>query len=109
MTDGAKKVLAYFKSHFGEEITKQKAAADLGVSVATVTGTVNSQIKKGHMTERVEEVTSEDGKKTAVKYVTLTPAGFDFDPEVAEAEEKAAKEAAKAAKAAAKAAAKDAE
>ena len=107
-------VLNYMKNHFGEEKSKQEIAAELGISVPAVTGTMNSLIKKGYaITTREEEVEDAQATETrkakthTVKYHTLTEAGLAYDP-VAEAEERAAaKEAEKARRAAEKAAAKE--
>lgn len=103
MTTGSLSVLNFMKSHPGEKMTKQEIAAALEVSVATVTGSMNSLVKKGYAT--VEEVTVEGQKKPAI-YHTLTDEGLVYDPEAEEAAAKEEKERQKAEKAAAKAAAK---
>lgn len=112
MTVASEMVLNYLKQNFGTSFTKQELAANLGISLPSVTGSINSLEKKGyvtHTTEVVEESPATETRKAKVKNVlhhTLTEAGLAYDP-IAEAEEKAAKLAAeRAAKAAAKAAAK---
>ena len=41
-------VLNYMKQHYGEKMTKQEIADALGISLPSVTGTMNSLIKKGY-------------------------------------------------------------
>lgn len=98
-TTNSELILNFFKMNFGKEFTKQEVAAQLGVSLAAVTGTVNGLVKKGYITERIEEVevepaTADKAEKTKkIRHETLTEAGLTYDP----AAEKAAKDAAKAA------------
>lgn len=108
MTDNSKRVFHFLKDNHGLNITAQEIASKLNITVSAVTGSVNGLAKKGYAVRTEEVTTAEDGKATVVKYISLTDEGMAFDPEKAEAEEKARKEAEKAAKAAAKAA-KDAE
>lgn len=56
MTENAKMILKFLQSHPSEEFTKQEIAAELGVSVATVTGTVNGLIRAERATDRVETI-----------------------------------------------------
>lgn len=105
-------VLNYLKKNFGAEFTKNEIAEALSVSLAAVTGTVNSLVKKGHATERVETVELEPATETKkakmkdIRYVQLTESGLGYDPVAEEEAKKAAAAAARAEKAAAKAAAK---
>ena len=108
-------ILNYLKANYDKEMSKQEIASALGLSVPTVTGTMNALIKKQYAVTTREE-TIEDSPATethkakthVVKYHMLTEAGRNYDP-VAEAEAKAAeKEAEKARKAAERAAAKNA-
>ena len=113
MTPNSELVLNYLKKHFGQEFTKQEIADALGISVPSVTGSMNGLIKKEYaITTRVEEVVEAEATETRkakikkVPYHTLTEAGLSYDP-VAEAEAKAAAKAAeKERKAAERAAAK---
>lgn len=89
MSDNGKKVFGFLKDNYGKELTAHDIAESLGVTVPVVTGSVNSLVKKGYA-ERVEKEipAAEEGKKaTVVKYIGLTDAGLDFDPE-AEVEKK---------------------
>lgn len=112
MTVNAEKVLNYLKGVYPTPVTKAKMAEDLGFSVSTVTGTINSLEKAGratHTVEAVVEAEATETRKAKVKNVMwhlLTEDGLAFDP-VADAKEKAEAAAAeKAAKKAAKEAAK---
>ena len=95
-------VLNYLKNNYGTEFTKNDIAEALGISIAAVTGSINSLVKKGHAVERVETVEVEPATETRkakmkdVRHVQLTESGLSYDP-VAEEEAKAAKAAAKAA------------
>lgn len=104
-------ILNYLKNNYGHEYSKQEIADALNISLPSVTGTLNSLIKKNYAKttreEVVEVVPATETRKAqtkVVKYHTLTEAGLSYDPVAEEAAKKAEKEAAKAAKAAAKAA-----
>lgn len=118
ITVNSERVLNYLKQNFGKEFTKQEIADALGISVPTVTGSINGLVKKGYVTERLEEKEVEPAtenrkaKMKTIRHETLTEAGLAYDPvaeeeakqaaKAAEKERKAAeREAAKAAKAAA--------
>ena len=100
-------VLNFLKSHYGSEFTKNEIAAELGISLPAVTGTINGLIRKGrnagvdYVTERAEEVEVEPATETrkakvkTVRHVTLTEAGLAYDPVAEEAAKAAAKAAAK--------------
>jgi len=102
-------VLNYLKNNYGHEFSKQELVEALGISLPSVTGTMNALIKKGYAKttreETIELVPATETRKAqtkVVKYHTLTEAGLTYDPVAEEAAKKAEKEAAKAAKAAAK-------
>lgn len=104
-------VLDFLKANYGEEYTRVQIGELLGLATASVSGSVNSFIKKGVASQREEtvEVEVEEGKKpvkpVVVKYVTLTEMGLTFDPIAEEEAKKEALAAERAAKKAAKAAA----
>lgn len=79
MTENSIRVFNYLKEHYGEELTAQNIAADLDISIAAVTGSVNGLVKK-ERAMRSEATTEVDGKEVTVKYISLTDAGLDFDP-----------------------------
>lgn len=113
MTNNGQIILAFLKKNYGKEYSKQQIADELGLSLSTVIGTMNSLIKKEYATTTREQVVVvQEGTETrkektkTVKYHTLTEAGLAYDP-VAEEEQKAAQKAAeKERKAAEKAAAR---
>ena len=112
ITPNSELVLNYLKKNFGQEFTKQEIAETLGISVPAVTGSINGLVKKGYVTERMEEVEVEpatDTRKAKIKTVrheTLTEAGLAYDPIAEEEAKQAAKAAEKERKAAERAAAK---
>lgn len=81
MTDNSRKVFEALKAHYGDKITHQQLVAELGVSSAAVSGSVNGLVKKGYAVRNEEIEMNEDGKETVVKYITLTEDGFAFDPD----------------------------
>lgn len=81
MTDNSRKVFEALKAHYGDKITHQQLVAELGVSSAAVSGSVNGLVKKGYAVRNEEVEMGEDGKETVVKYITLTEDGFAFDPD----------------------------
>lgn len=86
MSDNGKKVFGYLKENFGSQMTAHDIADALGVTVPVVTGSVNSLVKKGFAMREEVEGEAEEGKKApVVKYISLTDAGLDFDPEAEEA------------------------
>jgi Mn-dependent DtxR family transcriptional regulator len=110
-TTNSKIILNYMKEHYGEEMSKQDIAKELGLALAAVTGTMNSLTKKGYAITTREEIVEDapatetrKAKTHVVKYHTLTETGLAYDPEKEEQEKAAAKEAEKARKAAEKAA-----
>ena len=112
MTANSEMVLNFMKKNFGQEFTKQDIAEALGISVPAVTGSINGLVKRGYVTERMEEVEVEpatDTRKAKVKTIrheTLTEAGLAYDPVAEEEAKQAAKAAEKERKAAERAAAK---
>lgn len=112
ITPNSELVLNYLKKNYGQEFTKQDIADALGISIPTVTGSINGLVKKGYVTERKEEKEVEPATETrkakmkTIRYETLTEAGLAYDPIAEEEERQAAKAAEKERKAAEKAAAK---
>ena len=113
MTQNSELVLNYLKTNFGREFSKQDLVEALGISLPSVTGTINALVKKGYVEntreETIELVPATETRKAqtkVVKYHTLTEAGLSYDPAAEAAAKAAEKEAAKAARAAEKAAKK---
>ena len=111
-TENSLTVLNFMKSHFGTEYTKSQLVDALGISLPAVTGSINGLLKKGYVTERLEEVEVEPATETrkakvkVIRYETLTEAGLAYDPIAEEEAKQAAKAAERERKAAERAAAK---
>lgn len=111
MTQNSELVLNFLKNNYGKEFSKQELVEALGISLPSVTGTINALVKKGYVVtpreETIELVPATETRKAqtkVVKYHALTEKGLSYDPVAEEAAKKAEKEAAKAARAAEKAA-----
>ena len=96
MTDNSKKVLETLKAHYseGKEWLTAELAQAAGVSAPTVTGAVTGMCKKGYAeripgTKEVKIVKDgvEEVKEKEIKYIKLTEAGYDFDPDAVVAKE----------------------
>lgn len=83
MTENSKKVLDYLKAHYGEKLTANQIAEALGITVPAVTGSVNGLVKNDRAF-REEAKAEKDGKEVTIKYISLTEAGYNFDPDAAE-------------------------
>lgn len=90
MTENSRKIFDFLKANYGEELTGNDIKDALGVSISAVTGTVNGLVKKGYAVRNEVTITGADKKPAIVKYITLTEAGLDFDPD-AEVEKKSKK------------------
>ena len=86
MTDKSKAVLNYLKEHDGEDLTSSDVAAALGVEKRSVDGTFTSLQKKGFGVRIPAEIELEDGTHKAVKFLKLTDAGFEVDPDAPDEE-----------------------
>lgn len=110
MTNGSKKVFDYLRSVYPQEMTAQEIVAainDPEVKIGTVTGCVNSLVKKEYAVRNESTVKDEvSGKDKTIKHIVLTEAGMSYDPVAEEEAKAAAKATAKAEKEAARAAAK---
>ena len=98
-------VLNFLKKNYGREFTKQELVEALGISLPAVTGSINGLVKKGYVTERVEEIEVEPATETrkakmkSIRHEALTEAGLAYDPVAEEAAKAAEREAKRAAKA----------
>ncbi len=115
MTQNSMLVLNFLKNNYGKDYSKQELAEELGISLASVVGSMNALVKKGYAvttrTEVVEDSPATETRKARthnVLYHTLTEAGLTYDPVAEEAAKQAAKEEEKARRAAERAAAKTA-
>ncbi len=92
MTENSRKVLETLKAHYaeGKQWETAELAAEAGVSSPTVTGAVTGMCKKG-FAERIPAMKEikivkdgvEEVKEKEIKYIKLTEAGYNFDPDAA--------------------------
>lgn len=85
MKENSKNVLNYLKSINGDKVTSADVAEALGLEKRQVDGIFTSAIQRKGLGIRVPaEIELDDGTHKAVKFLQLTPAGMDFDPDAAE-------------------------
>ena len=85
LKENSRKVLEYVSAHDGENMTAADIAEGTGLEVKSVNGIVTSAFqKKGLMERTPAEVELEDGTHKAIKLVSLTDAGRNFDPDAEE-------------------------
>lgn len=82
MSENSKRVLNYLKDHAGEDLVSADVATALGLTTRQVDGIFTSAIQKKEYGVRTPaEVELADGTHKMVKFLSLTPAGMEFDPE----------------------------
>ena len=90
MTENSRKVLETLKAHYaeGKQWETAELAAEAGVTSPTVTGAVTGMCKKGYaeripgtVTETIVKNGEEIQKEKEIKYIKLTEAGYNFDPD----------------------------
>lgn len=81
MTDGSRKVFEFLKANYGTKLTTADIASALGVSGPVVTGSVNGLSKKGLAVREPVATVGSNGKEVVTKYISLTEAGMQFDPD----------------------------
>lgn len=87
LKENSKKVFNYVKEMDGQNITAADIAAATGLEVKSVNGIVTSAFQRKGLMERIPaEVELEDGTHKSVKFIKLTEAGQEFDPEATDAE-----------------------
>lgn len=85
LKENSRKVLDYVKANDGTNMTAADIAAGTGLEVKQVNGIVTSAFqKKGLMQRTPAEVQLEDGTHKAVKFISLTDEGRNFDPDAEE-------------------------
>ena len=83
----SKLVYDYVKENGGSNITAADIAEGTGLEVRQVNGIVTSAFQRKGLMERVPaEVELSDGSHKAVKFIRLTEAGKEFDPNATDAE-----------------------
>lgn len=79
MTENTKVVMQYLKDHKNKNVTSKDVAKDTQLSVKTVDGVFTMAIQnKGLGFRTPAEIEDVDGSHKAVKYLNLTPAGYDM-------------------------------
>jgi len=87
MKENSKKVLNYLKEVQGENVTSADVAGALGLEKRSVDGIFTSAIqRKGLGIRTPAEIELDDGTHKPVKFLSLTPAGMEFDPDAEDAE-----------------------
>lgn len=85
LKENSRKVLDYVKANDGTNMTAADIAAGTGLEVKQVNGIVTSAFqKKGLMQRTPAEIQLEDGTHKAVKFISLTEEGKNFDPDAEE-------------------------
>ena len=82
MKENSKKVLNYLKEVNGSQVTAADVAEALGLEKRSVDGIFTSAIqRKGLGVRTPAEIELEDGAHKAVKFLSLTAEGMNFDPD----------------------------
>lgn len=85
MKQNSVNVLNYLKKVHGQDVTAADVAEALGLEKRSVDGIFTSAIQRKGLGVRVPaEIELDDGSHKAVKFLTLTDAGMEFDPLVEE-------------------------
>lgn len=84
MKENSKKVLNYLKAINGQniDVTSGDVAEELGLTKRQVDGIFTAIQRKGLGVRTPAEIELEDGTHKAVKFLSLTSEGMDYDPEV---------------------------
>lgn len=86
MKENSKRVLNYLKEINGDQVTAADVAEALGLEKRQVDGIFTSAIQRKALGVRTPaEIELEDGTHKQVKFLSLTPAGMEFDPDAEEA------------------------
>ena len=82
MKENSKKVLNYLKEVNGQQVTTADVAEALGLEKRSVDGIFTSAIqRKGLGVRTPAEIELDDGTHKAVKFLSLTAEGMNFDPD----------------------------
>ena len=85
LKENSKKVFNYVKEMDGQNITAADIAEATGLEVRSVNGIVTSAFQRKGLMERIPaEIQLEDGTHKAVKFISLTDEGKNFDPDAEE-------------------------
>lgn len=85
MKPNTKAVLEYLKSVNGADVTAADVADALGLEKRQVDGIFTSALqRKGFGLREEAEIELDDGSHKKVKFLRLTPAGMELDPDAEE-------------------------
>ena len=85
MKENSKNVLMYLKGINGANVTANDVAEALGLEAKQVNGIFTSAIqRKGYGIRVPAEIELDDGTHKSVKFLQLTPAGMDLNPDADE-------------------------
>ena len=84
MKENSKKVLNYLKAINGQniDVTSGDVAEELGLTKRQVDGIFTAIQRKGLGVRTPAEIELEDGTHKAVKFLSLTSEGMDYDPDL---------------------------
>lgn len=84
MKENSKKVLNYLKAINGQniDVTSGDVAEELGLTKRQVDGIFTAIQRKGLGVRTPAEIELEDGTHKAVKFLSLTSEGMDYDPDI---------------------------
>ena len=81
LKENSLKVYNFVKENDGKDMTAADIAEGTGLEVRSVNGIVTSAFQRKGLMERIPaEIELEDGSHKAVKFIRLTDAGMEFDP-----------------------------
>ena len=87
LKENSLKVYNFVKENDGKDMTAADIAEGTGLEVRSVNGIVTSAFQRKGLMERVPaEIALEDGSHKAVKFIRLTDAGKEFDPNATDGE-----------------------
>lgn len=82
LKENSRKVFDFVKKHDGEDFTAADIASAIGLEVKQVNGSVTAAFQRKGLMERIPAtIEDEEGNKKSVKFIKLTDAGREFDPE----------------------------
>lgn len=87
MKDNTRKVFEYLKEHVNEDLTSGDIAVALGLEKRQVDGIFTSALqRKKYGVREPAEITLPDGSHQKVKFLRLTEAGINYDPDAPQEE-----------------------
>ena len=90
MTETSRKIFEFLKKHSSKEFTKHELVEEVDTTMSAVNGSVNWLLKKGYASERIEITRAKykGQKDMEMRFVQITPAGCEYDPDEEERRKK---------------------